>query len=46
MPLARKLTRVLRLGCGELAGLADLQRNTLRIKAGVNLIEEGQGSSS
>ena len=42
MPLARKLTRVLGLGCGELARLSDLQRNTLRINTGVNLIEEGQ----
>jgi hypothetical protein len=34
MLLARKLARVLRLCCGELARPADLQRNTLRIKAG------------
>ena len=42
MPLARKLAPVLHLSSGELARLADLQRNSLRIKAGAVFIEEGQ----
>ena len=46
MPLARKLAPVLHLSCGELARLADLQRNTLRIKAGAVFIEEGQARPS